>query len=262
MVRGQVISQQQQRALARLCIQAGQLLLQHGAESALVADLTKRLGLALGIEEIAVSLSPNTVTLTTIVDGHCITTMRECPDRGIHMGVVTEVQHLVVMAEHKVLDRHSIANRLNKINANRYNRWLVLFMVGLSCAAFSQLAGGDSTVFMMTLFATCCGMFVRQELGHRHFNPLLNFGVTAFVTTVAAAPSFYFNLGNQPFLVMASSVLMLVPGFPLINAVSDMIKGHIVMGLARYVFATLLVLATCIGIVGAINLLQLWPWMT
>jgi uncharacterized membrane protein YjjP (DUF1212 family) len=37
-----------QRAITRLCIQCGLFLLQHGAESALVEELSTRLGLALG----------------------------------------------------------------------------------------------------------------------------------------------------------------------------------------------------------------------
>ncbi|MCQ8234666.1 threonine/serine exporter family protein, partial [Pectobacterium carotovorum] len=41
----------------------------------------------------------------------------------------------------------------------------------------------------------------------------------------------------------------LVPGFPLINAVADMFKGHVNTGLARWTVASLLTLATCIGVV-------------
>ena len=36
-------------------------------------------------------------------------------------------------------------------------------------------------------------------------------------------------------------------GKPLINSVADMLKGHINMGIARFVMASLLTLATCLG---------------
>ncbi|MFA0098544.1 threonine/serine exporter family protein, partial [Vibrio splendidus] len=61
-------------------------------------------------------------------------------------------------------------------------------------------------------------------------------------------------------IVMASSVLMLVPGFPLINSVADMLKGHINMGLARFTMASLLTLATSLGIVAAMSLSDVWGW--
>ncbi|GAA4873419.1 threonine/serine exporter family protein [Ferrimonas pelagia] len=252
---------QNQRDVSRICVLAGQMLLQHGAESTLVADITRRLAYALGMAQVELSLSANAMVLTTIENDHCITTARQCPDRGINMRVVTDIQHICIMAERGVLDRQGVKTKLDALTPERYNRWLVLVVIGLSCAAFSRLAGGDLAVFLLTFLASCCGMFVRQEIAHRHFNPLLNFGATAFVTTAVSAQAILFDIGNEPFLAMASSVLMLVPGFPLINAVSDMVKGHINMGLARWVMASLLTLSTCLGIILAMNIFQVWPWL-
>ncbi|WP_323116810.1 threonine/serine exporter family protein, partial [Klebsiella variicola] len=92
-------------------------------------------------------------------------------------------------------------------------------------------------------------MYVRQVLTARHMNPLINFCFTAFVATMVAGmmlkiPLFSATSG----IAMAASVLLLVPGFPLINAVADMFKGHVNTGLARWAMASLLTLATCIGI--------------
>ncbi len=149
---------------------------------------------------------------------------------------------------------------LNQISPERYNRWLVVVMIGLSCAAFARLAGGDWTVFTMTFIASAAGMIVRQEIGHRQFNPLVNFTVTSFVTSIISAQAIIYQLGNKPTIVMASSVLMLVPGFPLINAVADMLKGYINMGIARFVMASLLTLATSLGIVAAMSVTGVWGW--
>ena len=93
-----------QRATTRLCIQCGLFLLQHGAESALVEELSTRLGLALGMDSVESSISSNAIVLTTIKDGQCLTSTRKNHDRGINMHVVTEVQHIVILAEHKLLD--------------------------------------------------------------------------------------------------------------------------------------------------------------
>ncbi len=46
------VDRTQQRAITRLCIQCGLFLLQHGAESALVEELSTRLGLALGMDSV------------------------------------------------------------------------------------------------------------------------------------------------------------------------------------------------------------------
>ncbi len=240
--------------------QAGQMLLAHGAESTLVGDIMRRMGAACGMSEVEVSLSASSLVLTTVYDGHCITTARRCPDRGINMRVVTQVQRICIMMEKGILDYSLAQKKLNQISPERYNRWLVVVMIGLSCAAFARLAGGNWTVFTMTFIASAAGMIVRQEIGHRQFNPLVNFTVTSFVTSIISAQAIIYQLGNKPTIVMASSVLMLVPGFPLINAVADMLKGYINMGIARFVMASLLTLATSLGIVAAMSVTGVWGW--
>ncbi|EHU5002613.1 threonine/serine exporter ThrE family protein [Vibrio vulnificus] len=249
-----------QRAISRLVAQAGQMLLAHGAESTLVGDIMRRIGIASGVSEVEVALSANALVVTTVMDGHCITTTRSCVDRGINMKAVTEIQRICIMMEKGMLDPMMAQRKLNNISPERYNRWLVVFMIGISCASFARLAGGDWAVFAMTFLASACGMIVRQEIGHRHFNPLLNFAATAFVTTLISAQAVILEIGNLPTVVVASSVLMLVPGFPLINSVADMLKGHINMGIARFVMASLLTLATSLGIVAAMSVTGIWGW--
>jgi len=69
-----------------------------------------------------------------------------------------------------------------------------------------------------------------------------------------------YEIGEDPKIAMAASVLLLVPGFPLINAVSDMLKGYINMGIARWVFATLLAISVSIGIVAALTVMGISGW--
>lgn len=250
-----------QRAVSRLIAQAGQMLLAHGAESTLVGHITHRIGKAAGMDEVEVSLSASSLVVTTVYNEHCVTTARRSPDRGLNMRVVTQIQRICIMMEKGILDYQLAQKKLNQISPERYNRWLVVVMIGLSCAAFSRLAGGDWAVFAMTFLASSLGMIVRQEFGHRHFNPLLNFAITAFVTTLISAQAVIYGVGDKPQLVMASSVLMLVPGFPLINSVADMLKGYVNMGIARFVMASLLTLATCLGIVGAMSITNVLGWV-
>lgn len=253
--------QYSQREISRFIVKTGQMLLAHGAESTLIGDLTRRMGLACGVEDVEVSLSASSIVVTTVMDGHCITTARRSPDRGINMKVVTDIQHICIMLERKVIDFTLASHKLEQIKPTRYNRWLVVVMIGLSCAAFARLSQGDYLICAITFLASSVGMIVRQEIGHRSFNPMLNFAVTAFVTTLISSQAVIYQIGNLPFVAMASSVLMLVPGFPLINSVADMLKGYVNMGIARFVMASMLTFATCLGIVAAMTLTGVWEWV-
>ncbi|MGL4859923.1 MAG: threonine/serine ThrE exporter family protein [Enterobacteriaceae bacterium] len=254
-------SVEQQREITRLCIKCALLLLQHGAESMLVEQLSCRLGLALGMDSVESSISANAIVLTTIYHGHCMTSTRRNEDRGINMSVVTEVQHVVVMVERQLLDYHGAGKRLERIRQLRYPRWLVVLMVALSCACFCKLNGGGWDAALVTLLASGLAMYIRQLLSARQFNPLINFCITAFVATSVAGLLLKLPwLQHTSSVAMAASILLLVPGYPLINAVADMFKGHVNTGVARWAMATLLTLATCIGVVMALTVWGLQQW--
>ena len=194
-----------QRAITRLCIQCGLFLLQHGAESALVEELSTRLGLALGMDSVESAISSNAIVLTTIKDGQCLTSTRKNHDRGINMHVVTEVQHIVILAEHKLLDLREIEKRFSQIKPLRYPRWLVVVMVGLSCACFCKLNKGGWDGAIVTFFASSIAMYVRQLLTHRQLHPQINFCITAFVaTTVSGLLLRLPQLANTPTIAMAT----------------------------------------------------------
>ncbi|MBV7261298.1 threonine/serine exporter family protein [Photobacterium sp. WH24] len=258
----QPVTVKTEREIARIVAQVGQRLLQHGAESAVVVDVSQRVGLALGVDEVNIALTANAIVVTVHVEDHCLTTTRRCRDHGINMAIVTRIHHLCIMAEKGLLDPAAMTKRLLALQPQRYPPLLVILMIGLSCAAFCLLAGGDLTVALITLFAASAAMALRLMMAHHHFNPLLTFAAAAFVATAVSASAPLFELGNQPFLAMASSVLLLVPGFPLINAVADMVSGFVNLGISRWVMASLLTLSTSLGIVAAMNLFNVWGWLT
>lgn len=73
--------------------------------------------------------------------------------------------------------------------------------------------------------------------------------------------SLKYSLGNDPHIALASSVLLLVPGFPLINSLADILKGYVNMGIGRWTIATVLTFGACLGIVFALNLLNIVSWV-
>ncbi|WP_019613280.1 threonine/serine ThrE exporter family protein [Psychromonas ossibalaenae] len=255
------LSKEQQTELTRIAVKAGQILHQHGAESRLVEQTTQRLGTALGAQSIELSVSSDSIVITSLFNGNCITTTRRCYDRGINMQMVCEVQRLCVMAEKQLMDAGQVKERLQRLKPMKYNRWLVVLMIGFSCASFSHFFGGDLPVYITTFFASAGAMILRQELAHRHHNPFVNFASAAFVATSISSLGVIYDFGEEPQIAMAACVLLLVPGFPLINAVSDMLKGHISTGIARWVFATLLSISVAIGIVASMTLTGVVGWI-
>ncbi len=243
-----------QNDITRLVVRSAQLLLAYGAESDLVEEISQRLGKALGLASIELSISSNSLVLTSLVHGRCITTTRRIREHGINMMIVCEVQRICLLAEKGIYGAKQVKRRLEKIEPRSYPAKYVIGMIGLSCASFCHLFGGDVASCIITFIASAVGMSVRLSLVKKHFNLLIIFSIIAFITTLIAQLGYVIDVTDTPKTAMAASVLMLVPGFPLINAISDMVKGHMNVGISRWGHATLLTLSTVIGITLAMAL--------
>ena len=49
-------------------------------------------------------------------------------------------------------------------------------------------------------------------------------------------------------VALATSVLFLIPGVPLINGVIDIVEGHVLIGCSRLIGALLLILCIAVGL--------------
>lgn len=251
-----------QQQITRLCVRCGLLLMQYGAESAVVVNLCKRLGISLGVASVECSLAFNGITITTIYNNRCITTLRASTTQAINVNILIQIQRIVLDLENmpvtSTLD-HAV-ERFDSLDKASYPTWLVALMVGSSCACFAYLAGGDMGVVAVTYMAGLMGFLVRYYLTKHYFNPFITAMITAFCASVLGSIALLAKIGNDSHIAIASSILLLVPSFPLINSLSDMLKGYMNMGLGRFMFASILTLSACIGIVFALMLFKISEW--
>jgi len=257
------ITYAQQQLITRLCVRCGLLLMQYGAESAVVVDLSKRLGLALGMDSVECALSFNALTLTTIFNERCITTTRDTINQSINVNLLVQIQQIVNKTEATECSGDLVittSQAFDELDRTVYPSWLVALFVGSSCATFAALHGGSSSIVAVTFIAGMVAMLTRIFLSKHHFNPFITVIITAFIASLIGATTYYFDIGNNADIAVASSVLLLVPSFPLINSLSDILKGYVNIGIGRAVFTYMLSLSACVGIVIALVLLQIRHW--
>ncbi|MCA0454101.1 MAG: threonine/serine exporter family protein [Chloroflexi bacterium] len=244
------------RDIIDLALWAGQLLLQNGAETARVEESVHRLGTALGAHWMDILVSPNAIMVTTTSGQEFRTKIRRVVAMGVNMQILAEVRTLVHQAERGQIDRAGTRERLTRLSRLKpqYNRWTVVVLVGLGCAAFSRLFGGDWPVFLVTFAAASVAQFVRQELQRRHFNSLIVVVVTSFFASLIGSSATFYNLSPQPQTAMIASVILLVPGIHLVNAMRDLVSGHLVTGMVRGVVGGMVSLGIALGLVMAMRL--------
>lgn len=233
--------------------------MQYGAESTVVNELTGRLGRALGMDSVECALSFNAITLTTVKDGRCVTTARGTVHQGINVAVLVQVSQIVLNAENNnKYGAAEVASALSTLDITPYHPLLVVLFVGLSCALFAYLHSYNFLVALVTFVAASLAMATRLLLSRAHFNAFISAIICAFLATLIGV-----NIkmrGGEADVAIASSVLLLVPSFPIINALSDILKGYINMGVGRFVWASMISLSACVGIVGALVLFGIKTW--
>ncbi len=245
------------RDVIDLALWAGQLLLQHGAESARVEESVHRLGTALGADWIDVLVSPNVIAITTNSGEEFRTKIRRVISIGVNMRIIDEVNDISRSVIEDKMDRFDVRQRFKELDKlpRQYSQWQVVLMVGLACGSFSRLFGGDWPVFVITFAAAATAMRVRQILTRRYFNGLMVVVITAFIAGIIASLATVLNLSPKPEIALASSVLLLVPGVQLINSAEDLIKGHLVTGITRGIMGMLISLGIALGLALAIQLM-------
>ncbi|WP_072679931.1 threonine/serine exporter ThrE family protein [Arcobacter sp. LA11] len=256
------LTYEEQTKITRAIIKAAVLMLEFGAESTLIETTAQRLGKALGVDSVEVSLIPSAIVLSTLSKNQTqsVTTTRRAHHKPINMSIVCDVQKMCHDVEKLKYNVDFVFKTIKEIQPNYYNRWLVVIMVGLSCASFAYLYGADWQAFLTTFVASSVAMFTRQELARKKFVMIITFGVTAFVATVIAGLSQIYHFSSTPNIALSSSVILLAPGFPFVNSVLDAVKGYLAMGWGRWMQAVLLTIATSIGIILAFALLNLEGW--
>ncbi|MGB1226538.1 MAG: threonine/serine exporter family protein [Poseidonibacter sp.] len=256
----QEITYEEQTKITRAIIKSAVLMLEFGAESILIEQTAQRLGAALGVDSVQMSLIPAAIVLTTLHKNQSVTTTRSVHHKPINMSIVCDVQTMVIEVEKYKHPSEFVNTTIKHIKPNLYNKWLIVFMVGFACASFAILQDGDVSSFFITFVVASIAMYTRQILNKKRFMMIITFGVTAFIATILGSIIMLFYPSQTPNVVLASSVLLLVPGVPFINSFLDSFKGYLSMGWGRWLQASLLTVASSMGIVLAMSVLNIKGW--
>lgn len=219
-----------------------------GVHTSRVVRNTKRIGEAFDVN-VKLSVFHKNIILT-IVDkknNESCNEVIDIPSLPISFEHNSELSALSWEALDKRLSLKELTAKYNKIvSAPRIHPLFVLILVGCANASFCKLFGGDLCSMGIVFSATLVGFFLKQLMQERKINHYIIFIVSAFVASMCASIALIFDTTSE--IAIATSVLYLVPGVPLINGVIDVVEGYVLTGFARLVQASLLIVSIAIGL--------------
>jgi len=242
---------------AELILTVGQLLMENGADTSQIVRDMKRVAAYMGIpaEKFHLHIMYTTLMLNISDEHHSHTSFRKCPKHAVNMKIISAVSRLTwrAMKEHYTLDEFK--GELEAVSKRpRYPAWLTVLSAGAGCGSFCTLFGCDFNAAIYTTVAAIIAKIVQMQCAER-------FGVNAYVSITFAAftatiIAYFTHLlpTSTPWHPLIAAALFLVPGVPMINALSDMLNTYLISGAARTIHTLVIVGAMTFGLVFAIGM--------
>lgn len=232
----------------QLALQTGQVLLESGANTARIEDAIVNVGLGLGADRMEAFVTPSGMIVTAASRQETRTRVQRNLHSGVQLSKVIQVTNLVSAVTAGQLSRLQTGAELERIKQipRSYSPWLTAVSVGIACSAFLVLFGGTWTEAAVVLITGTLAQILRHFLLQARVGRLLCTSlVAALATFLALLCTSHWGLSEQ---TVAASLLLLVPGVPLISGTADLFRGDTLAGLARTSSALLTVIAGAVGV--------------
>ncbi len=234
--------------MLRVAVRVGVLMLQSGAASFRTDQVIDRIALALGAERMDAYVTPTVIVATVYSGSEHRTQISKPASLGVNMSRIYALDHL---SRNIPADPTPplITQMVDEIEHRppEYPPALVVVAVGLACGAFAVILGAGPREFIAAAVGSACAQVLRLRMLASRYNPIpitvvcaaIATGISLLLVRALAAPN--------PRLGVIASVLLLVPGVPLVTSLLDMTRFDLVSGLSRGLHAVLLLISIGLG---------------
>jgi uncharacterized membrane protein YjjP (DUF1212 family) len=231
----------------------GALMLRAGDAAFRVREAMGLLAVSLGIEQLSLHITVRGMTATVWRDGEHVTLASEVGSLGIDAWRLGALERLA-RDSRPGLTPAALATQLDTIEGTGGLRsvLVVAIAVGFASGAFGTLNGGGLVAMLAAFVAGSLGQALRMLLFRRRLN---QYAVTALCGFVAAGLYYLVarllvqaGLPSDHGVGIVAAVLFLVPGFPLVAALLDLLQHQTIAGIVRLVYGMVLLLAAAFGL--------------
>ncbi|MEX3609523.1 threonine/serine exporter family protein [Rothia sp. LK2588] len=233
-------------AQSGVVMKLGLLLLKSGASAYRIKTSMARLARAVGLEEHHSQVTFTEITTSAYASGNFRTEIGEQRALGISAYRIDLLSDFVSNLPDKIKPSEAL-QRLEEIEnfPHLYQRWMLALAAAVACAGFAFLNSGGIVECLVVLVAAGLGQFLRTTFMKHEVN---HFAIW-FLCGIASA-GFYISsiwamhqlgwIGFNHMVGFISSILFLVPGFPLVTGMLDLARFDFSAGLQRLTYVAIL----------------------
>ncbi|MDY0409456.1 threonine/serine exporter family protein [Virgibacillus soli] len=231
--------------IIKICLLAGQIMLQSGAETHRVEDTMNRIAAAFDVKNPQSYATPTSVQFSIAPETPSHAT--RITKRTTDLYKITKVNQVSRQIAAGLLTIDDAIHKLHQIAKKEmfFSIWMQIAAAALASACFVIMFGGTWFDFLPAFITGGIGfasmLFFERVLEIRFIS---EFSASVIIGLLAVF-FVYISFGLEVDKIIIGAVMPLVPGLPITNAVRDLMAGHLVAGLSKGVEA--LLTATAIG---------------
>ena len=240
----------------KILLDIGQTLMENGADcSRIVRDMRRAaVHLRIPAEQIQSHVTYTTLMLCVSDGERSFTQFRKCNRHGVNLAVLAAVSKLTWRILRGNTPINPIERAINRIRERSlcYPDWIIALGAAVGSGGSCKLFGGSWLEALVATIAALMGFIAHRVSTRNAFNPYACAMITGFVATLGAwAIPAVLGLPTMWYALVACTIF-LMPGFPSINAASDLLNRFTTSGMTRAMDTMLIIGGMTFGIAFAI----------
>lgn len=235
--------------IINIACEAGKIILENGGETYRAEETMTRICSAYNINNSESYVTPTLVMISATNNyGQIISLFRRVKIRTIDLHKITLVNDLARTIKIKGITLEEIESELKNIkDTKRYNNSMNILASCLVAGCFTLVFGGNYFDFIVSFIIGAVLKIVTIFLNRLNSGDFFINIVGGAISAAIALISVYFFPILHVNTILIGSIMLLVPGIAIVNAIRDTISGDLISGMSRTLEAFIIAVAIAIG---------------
>lgn len=245
--------------LLHLSTRAGSIILSSGSETYRVEETINRICLSYGVDYADSFVTPTGIVVSVSKDSKTYSLVKRVKVRGVNLNKIELVNNLSRKITLTTPSFKEIEDELDIIeNTNRYSLSTTIFFSALAGGAFTSLFNGNFRDIVASFLISGLIKYLGITFSKMQINEFFINSICAALASFMAIIFFKLGLILGVDETIIGSIMLLVPGLSITNAIRDTIAGDLLSGITKSFEAFLIAVSIACGTGGVLSIWLHW----
>lgn len=227
---------------------AGRILLENGAEIYRVEETINKICNSYNIDNCDSFVTPTGIIASIYDNDNTVTAVKRITERKVDLNKIDKVNDLSRRIVRDNISLDNLNTELNKISKEKaYSNKAFILFSALTAASFTYIFGGKTCDFFISFVMGLLVSIIQLKFNKYKINAFFsNFCCAALSSFIAVGSHSLFNDISIDKTIIGT-IMLLVPGLAITNAVRDIINGDFLAGITKAAEALMIAVSLAAG---------------